>query len=126
MIARKSISALRFGSIFFCFILSTIILQACSPAAPIRETASSVLRIAAQPIVQTDPARISSDSEVLVASHVYDYLVDVSPESKILPRLATDWIISEDGLTFYIVFSANPKGAYKLNAQKVTLTRASR
>ena len=58
------------------------------------------MRIAAQPIVQTDPARISSDSEVLVASHVYDYLVDVSPESEILPRLAKDWIISDDGLSY--------------------------
>ncbi len=58
------------------------------------------MRIAAQPIVQTDPARISSDSEILVASHVYDYLVDVSPESEILPRLAKDWFISDDGLSY--------------------------
>jgi peptide/nickel transport system substrate-binding protein len=53
-----------------------------------------------QPMVQTDPAFISSDSEVLVANHVYDYLVDIDPDSNIIPRLATDWSISDDGLTY--------------------------
>ena len=46
-------------------------------------------------------------------------------ENRFAPHIPAMWI-SKDGLTFYIVFSANPKGAYKLNAQKVTLTRASR
>lgn len=59
-----------------------------------------VLRVAMQPIVQTDPALISSDSEVLVANHVYDYLVDIDPQSQPIPRLATDWDISDDGLTY--------------------------
>ncbi|HSM58914.1 MAG TPA: ABC transporter substrate-binding protein [Candidatus Sulfomarinibacteraceae bacterium] len=62
-----------------------------------------VLRVAMQPIVQIDPAFISSDSEVLVANHVYDYLVDIDAQSNPVPRLATDWEISDDGLTY--VFS---------------------
>ncbi len=53
-----------------------------------------------QPIVQTDPAFISSDSEILVANHVYDYLVDIDPNSNVVPRLATDWQVSDDGLTY--------------------------
>jgi peptide/nickel transport system substrate-binding protein len=53
-----------------------------------------------QPIVMTDPAFISSDPEILVANHVYDYLVDVSVDNTIVPRLATEWIISEDGLEY--------------------------
>lgn len=61
---------------------------------------AGVLRVAMQPIVQTDPALISSDSEVLIANHVYDYLVDIDPQSQPIPRLATDWIISPDGLTY--------------------------
>lgn len=55
------------------------------------------LRVAMQPIVNTDPIAISSDSEVLVASHVYDYLVDIDPQSNPIPRLATAWQISADG-----------------------------
>ena len=59
-----------------------------------------VLRMAMQPIVQADPAFISSDSEVLVANHVYDYLVDIDPASKVIPRLAVDWELRDNGLTY--------------------------
>jgi peptide/nickel transport system substrate-binding protein len=59
-----------------------------------------ILRVAMQPIVNTDPLQISSDSEVLVANHVYDYLVDVDAQSRIAPRLATSWDVSDDGLTY--------------------------
>ena len=59
-----------------------------------------VLKVAMQPIVQTDPAFISSDSEVLVANHVYDYLVDIDPQNNIIPRLAKEWTVSDDGLSY--------------------------
>jgi peptide/nickel transport system substrate-binding protein len=62
-----------------------------------------LLRVAMQPMAIIDPAFISSDSEVLVANHVYDYLVDIDPQSNVIPRLATDWAISADGLKY--VFS---------------------
>jgi peptide/nickel transport system substrate-binding protein len=58
------------------------------------------LRVAMQPIVQIDPALISSDPEVMVANAVYDYLVDITPQNTIAPRLATDWQVSDDGLTY--------------------------
>lgn len=61
---------------------------------------SGVLRVAMQPIVNTDPLLIASDSEVLVANHVYDYLVDIDPQSNPAPRLATEWTVSDDGLTY--------------------------
>jgi peptide/nickel transport system substrate-binding protein len=64
------------------------------------EPVPSVLRVAMQPIVQTDPALISSDSEVLVANHVYDYLVDIDAASNPAPRLAHNWQRSADGLTY--------------------------
>lgn len=59
-----------------------------------------VFTVAMQPIVQTDPAFIASDSEVLVANHVYDYLVDIDPGNNIIPRLALDWTVSDDGLIY--------------------------
>ncbi len=61
---------------------------------------TGVFRAAIEPIVQLDPAFITSDSEVAVASHVYDYLVDVDGENRIIPRLARSWEVSEDGLTY--------------------------
>jgi peptide/nickel transport system substrate-binding protein len=59
-----------------------------------------ILRVAMQPLAILDPAFISSDSEVLVANHVYDYLVDIDPNSNIIPRLANNWEVSDDGLTY--------------------------
>jgi peptide/nickel transport system substrate-binding protein len=61
---------------------------------------NGVLRVAMQPIVNIDPLAISSDSEILVANHVYDYLVDVDAQSNPVPRLATGWEVSDDGKTY--------------------------
>jgi len=61
---------------------------------------SGELRVAMQAPVQTDPALISSDTEVMIANAVYDYLVDVDAKSQIQPRLATKWDISADGLVY--------------------------
>lgn len=66
---------------------------------------SGVLRVAAQPIVNIDPIQISSDSEVLVANNVYDYLVDIDPQSNPVPRLATDWNVSDDGKTYVFMLA---------------------
>lgn len=71
-----------------------------TPAAPANDGRSGTLRVAEFPIAQIDPALISSDAEVLIASHVYDYLVDVGPDNEIHPRLATEWEIADDGLTY--------------------------
>ena len=63
----------------------------------------SVFRVAMQPIVQIDPALISSDAEVAVANAVYDYLVDVDADSRIIPRLAASWTVSSDGTEYTFV-----------------------
>jgi peptide/nickel transport system substrate-binding protein len=50
--------------------------------------------------VQLDPAFASSDVEIAILNAVYDYLVDVDAANQIQPRLATNWEVSEDGLTY--------------------------
>jgi ABC-type oligopeptide transport system substrate-binding subunit len=95
------VSSLKRRNVSFAavLLLAAILLQDCAgsrtelveTASPARsEGRSGTLRIAVQPIVQTDPAFISSDPEVLVANQVYDYLVDITIENTIEPRLATD------------------------------------
>lgn len=64
-----------------------------------------ILHVAMQPIVNIDPIAISSDSEVLVANHVYDYLVDIDHLSNPIPRLATEWVVSEDGLRYTLTLA---------------------
>jgi peptide/nickel transport system substrate-binding protein len=80
-------------------LLSGGILVSQAPTARV-EAFSGTLRIATQPLVRLDPALISSDPEVAVANSVYDYLVDIDVDNNIEPRLATDWTISDDGLTY--------------------------
>lgn len=88
-----NMQALRYGILAG---LAALLLTGCAGAA----APEGVLRVAMQPLVQTDPAFISSDSEVLFANHVYDYLVDINPDNQIVPRLATEWEVSADGLTY--------------------------
>jgi len=66
-----------------------------------------ILKVSAFPIKQRDPAKISSDSEVLIANHIYDYLIDVNAENEIIPRLAKDWSRSDDGLTYTFQLQEN-------------------
>lgn len=47
-----------------------------------------------------DPALGSNDPEVLLNRSVYDYLIEVLPDKTLAPNLATEWTVSEDGLTY--------------------------
>src|SRR3990172_6733864 len=81
--------------------LGSLALTACAPPPQTSSEGAGTLRVAFQSLVQTDPALISSDAEVLVANAVYDYLVDIDPlSSQPVPRLASEWLVSEDGLTY--------------------------
>ena len=90
----------------FAALLIILLVTACQPQTttpttlPDGDGRQGALRVSAFPISQTDPSLISSDSEVLIANHVYDYLVDVDAENEIQPRIATDWDISDNGLTY--------------------------
>ncbi|MDH5506535.1 MAG: ABC transporter substrate-binding protein [Anaerolineae bacterium] len=93
---KQSHQSKKFTKIF----VPLLIVLAATLAACGAPPAEGTLRIGMQPILATDPATISSDAEVLVASSVYDYLVDVDAQSNIVPRLATSWDVSDDGLTY--------------------------
>jgi peptide/nickel transport system substrate-binding protein len=67
----------------------------------------SVLRVATEIPVQLDPASASSDAEIAILNAVYDYLVDVDHENKLQPRLATEWSVSGDGLTYTFTLAPN-------------------
>ncbi|MFP3853716.1 MAG: ABC transporter substrate-binding protein [Anaerolineales bacterium] len=82
------------------FMVAALLLSACGGAAGPAAGDPTTLTIGYDPIVQTDPALISSDAEVSVANAVYDYLVEVDANNEIQPRLAQEWEISEDGLTY--------------------------
>ena len=89
----------RRGAMALAVILSFVSLSSLG-AAPVDEQSGAVLRVATQPIVQIDPAFISSDAEIVVAAAVYDYLIDIDSANRLQPRLAESWSVSADGLTY--------------------------
>lgn len=62
--------------------------------------AQGTFRVAMFEAVALDPAAIEADSEIAIVNAVYDYLIDIGPDGTIVPRLATSWTISPDGLAY--------------------------
>jgi peptide/nickel transport system substrate-binding protein len=59
-----------------------------------------VLRVGLRQLTTIDPALGANDPEVMFNRVQYDYLVEISADGDLSPSLATDWTISEDGLTY--------------------------
>ncbi len=107
--ALMGVSATTASALAACAPTAPTDAPSAAPEAPAADTgaadapageASGTLRVAWEIPVQLDPAFASSDSEISILNAVYDYLVDIDTESNIQPRLATEWDISEDGLTY--------------------------
>ncbi len=76
------------------------VLPGIALAAP-RNQEAGVLRVAWGGAPSTlDPLTASADVEISFLNAVFDYLVDTDAQSAIVPRLATEWSVSDDGLTY--------------------------
>ena len=60
----------------------------------------AVLRVGMEVPVVLDPAQGTNDPETALNRAIFDYLIDVRPDSTIVPNLASDWTVSDDGLTY--------------------------
>ena len=58
------------------------------------------LRIAWLTPATLDPRSASGDSEIAILNAVYDYLIDTDAASNLVPRLASSWDVSDDGLVY--------------------------
>jgi peptide/nickel transport system substrate-binding protein len=61
---------------------------------------AQAFRIGLPAPVELNPFLGSNDPEILFNRAIYDYLLDVSPTGEIVPQLATDYAVSDDGLTY--------------------------
>lgn len=61
---------------------------------------TGVLRVAWEVPATLDPIAASADTEIAFLNAVYDYLIDTDAGSTLIPRLASEWSVSEDGLTY--------------------------
>ncbi len=82
---------------YFVLIVAVLLIGTVGASA---QDSGGVLRIATNAPVNLDPASGSNDPEILFNRSIYDYLVEVLPDSSIVPNLASSWEISEDGLTY--------------------------
>lgn len=60
----------------------------------------NILRVGLRPLTTIDPALGANDPEVMFNQLQYDYLIDINAEGNLAPSLATEWTISDDGLTY--------------------------
>lgn len=81
------------------FMIVCILLLLVAPMATVGAQ-DGVLRVGMVSPVQLDPHLGTNDPEVLFNRQIYDYLVDLSANGELVPALASEWEISEDGLTY--------------------------
>lgn len=60
------------------------------------------LRVGINAPSDLDPHVASTDSAILLNRSIYDYLIETLPNGNLAPNLASDWSVSDDGLTYTI------------------------
>jgi peptide/nickel transport system substrate-binding protein len=91
---RRRLSIVIIVSVVMLFV-GAISLQA-------QDAAGGTLRVGMNPTGDvSDPALVFNDPDLALNKAIYDTLVEVSPtDSSIVPNLATEYTISDDGLTY--------------------------
>lgn len=86
----RALSNTVFLSVLLLFVFSSVGAQ----------EQGGTLRVGMGAPVVLDPALHSNDPETAFNRAIFDYLVEVLPDSTIGPNLAAEWTISDDGLTY--------------------------
>lgn len=68
---------------------------------------SSALRLAWLTPATLDPRSASGDSEIAILNAVYDYLIETDAAANLVPRLASSWSLSDDGLVYTLQLRAD-------------------
>lgn len=72
------------------------------PSVGAQDGDEDVLRVGLRQLSTFDPALGSNDPEVMFNQLQYEYLIAINADGNLEPQLATDWSVSEDGLTYTI------------------------
>jgi peptide/nickel transport system substrate-binding protein len=84
----------------FLFLLVTLIVFSFGFGVSAQDAGGGTLVVGTNAPVNLDPASGSNDPEVMFNHLIYDALLDVAPDSTIVPNLASEYTVSEDGLTY--------------------------
>ncbi len=100
MFMHRSFVRLTRRRLSWSLALGLVLALAVGSPAFAQSAPEGTLRVALEIPVNLDPANASADTEIAILNAVYDYLVDVDANNDIVPRLATSWTVSEDGLSY--------------------------
>ncbi len=104
---RRQRRRLRPTALLGCAIVLAIALLVAGCGSPGVETTPSavtggtgiqtggILKVAAEPAVNRDPAFASARADILINQQVYDWLVEIGGDNQLLPGLATEWQSSD-------------------------------
>ncbi|MEZ4666751.1 MAG: ABC transporter substrate-binding protein [Anaerolineae bacterium] len=81
-------------------VFAAVILLITGSVFAVNAQSGAVLRIGIVTPATLDPALGSNDGEVLFNRSIYDHFIDILPDRTLAPNLASDWSISDDGLTY--------------------------
>ncbi|MEM6282961.1 MAG: ABC transporter substrate-binding protein [Chloroflexota bacterium] len=79
-------------------VLAAVVLLVMPIAAQAQD--DNTLRVGLRQLTTIDPALGANDPEVMFNQLQYEYLIAINADGNLEPQLATDWTISEDGLTY--------------------------
>jgi peptide/nickel transport system substrate-binding protein len=84
---------------------TSILLLLLTAAFGVAAQDTSTLTVGTNAPVNLEPASGSNDPEILFNRMLYDYLIDLKSDSSLAPNLATEWTISDDGLTYTLTLA---------------------
>lgn len=93
LVGRSGIARLMFTSLIV-LILSTMVFGVSA------QDDGGVLRVGMVSPENLDPATGTNDPEVLFNRTIYDFLIETTADGNLVPNLATDWTVSDDGLEY--------------------------
>ena len=107
-----AVSRREFLNIFAAGAAATVGTIALAPLDGLSSRAQAqagALRVAWLTPATLDPRSASGDSEIAILNALYDYLIETDDAANLVPRLASSWQISDDGLVYTLQIRADAK-----------------
>jgi len=100
LVGRSGVSRIKYTTNIVLILTLVLTLALMSFSVGAQDASGGSFAVGVEAPVNLDPATGPNDQEALFNRMVFDYLVDITADSQIEPALATDWTISDDGLTY--------------------------
>lgn len=93
----------------FSFLLVLAALLGSTPVFAVQSAKDTLVVAQGTDVENLDPHQVASTPTAIVTEHIYDTLVTFDKNFKVVPRLATSWKVSSDGLEWTFTLRPNVK-----------------